>query len=161
MLIKKQVRIVFSVVFSLLAVALSGSAAQAASLSSSESSILGQVNVVRAAHGLSPLAVDAKLVLAARDHSARLIRANTFTHGALHARLGAYGVRGPLFGENLAWGTGSLASARSIVQTWMASPGHRANLLRPGFRRIGIGARVGSFLGYGGATVVTADFAGG
>jgi len=51
MLIKTQVRIVFSVVFLLLAVALSGSAAQAASLSSSESSILGQVNAVRAAHG--------------------------------------------------------------------------------------------------------------
>ena len=42
----------------------------------------------------------------------------------------------------------------------MASPGHRANLLRPGWKRIGIGSRTGTFLGYGGATVVTADFAG-
>ena len=42
----------------------------------------------------------------------------------------------------------------------MSSPGHRANLLRPGFRRIGIGALVGRFSGYSGATVVTADFAG-
>ena len=68
--------------------------------------------------------------------------------------------RGPAFGENLAWGTGRLASARSIVGAWMASPGHRANLLRPGWNRIGIGALSGRFLGYRGATVVTADFAG-
>jgi uncharacterized protein YkwD len=42
----------------------------------------------------------------------------------------------------------------------MRSPGHRANLLRPGWTRVGIGARVGTFQGYRGATVVTADFAG-
>lgn len=160
MLIKKQVLIVFSVVFSLLAVALSGSAAQAASLSRSETSILGEVNAVRATHGLTALGVDTRLTRAARDHTARLLRTDAFTHGALHSRLGSYGVRGPLLGENLAWGVGARASARTIVQSWMTSPGHRANLLRPGFRRIGIGARVGSFLGYGRATVVTADFAG-
>jgi uncharacterized protein YkwD len=43
---------------------------------------------------------------------------------------------------------------------WMASPGHRANLLRPGWTRIGLGARVGNFMGYDGAVVITADFAG-
>jgi uncharacterized protein YkwD len=43
---------------------------------------------------------------------------------------------------------------------WMESPGHRANLLRPGWNRVGIGVRVGNFLGYPGATVITADFAG-
>ena len=42
----------------------------------------------------------------------------------------------------------------------MGSPGHRANLLRPGWNRIGLGALKGNFLGYTGATVVTADFAG-
>jgi len=42
----------------------------------------------------------------------------------------------------------------------MASAGHRANLLRPGWTRIGIGSRLGTFHGYTGATVVTADFAG-
>jgi uncharacterized protein YkwD len=46
------------------------------------------------------------------------------------------------------------------VRGWLASPGHRANLLRPGWTRIGIGARVGAFRGYSGVTVVTADFAG-
>ena len=48
----------------------------------------------------------------------------------------------------------------AIVSGWLASPGHRANLLRPGLNRIGLGALEGNFLGYAGATVVTADFAG-
>jgi uncharacterized protein YkwD len=43
---------------------------------------------------------------------------------------------------------------------WMESPGHRANILRPSFTRIGLGRRVGPFAGYGTAAVVTADFAG-
>jgi uncharacterized protein YkwD len=78
----------------------------------------------------------------------------------LGPRLAGYGVRGPIYGENLAWGMGERATAQGIVRGWMASPGHRANLLRPGWTRIGIGSRIGTFRGYGGATVVTADFAG-
>ena len=135
-------------------------AAQAASLSQSERSLLGAVNDVRAAHNLRPLKVDAKLLAAARAYSATMIQQDVFTHGAFMERLTRSGARGPAFGENLAWGTGPYASARNIVRMWMDSPGHRANLLRPGWRRVGIGARIGNFLGYPGATVVTADFAG-
>ena len=130
------------------------------SLTQSERNLLGAVNEVRAAHDLRPLRVDPALVRAARDYSTTLLRRNVFTHGTLGPRLARYGVRGPLYGENLAWGKGETASARGIVRGWLASPGHRANLLRPGWTRIGIGTRTGTFLGYGGATVVTADFAG-
>ena len=42
-------------------------------------------------------------------------------------------------GENIAWATGKLASPRAIVQSWMASAGHRANILSGSFREIGIG----------------------
>lgn len=87
-----------------------------------------------------------------------MLRRNYFSHGAFSSRLRASGARGPIFGENLAWGTG--ATAQWIVGRWLASPAHRAVLLRPGFRRIGIGAVNGTFAGHGGATVVTADFAG-
>jgi len=66
--------------------------------------------------------------------------------------------RGPVYGEDLAWGTG--VTAQSVVNNWLASPRHRAVLLRPGFRRIGIGIAFGTFVGHGGAAVVTADFAG-
>jgi uncharacterized protein YkwD len=135
-------------------------AAQAATLSQSERSLLGAVNDARAANNLRPLKVDPKLLAAARAYSATMIQQDAFTHGAFAERLARSGARGPAFGENLAWGTGPYASARSIVRMWMDSPGHRANLLRPGWTRVGIGARVGNFLGYPGATVVTADFAG-
>ncbi len=46
------------------------------------------------------------------------------------------------------------------MKAWLASPGHRRNLLRPGFRRVGLGELRTSFQGVTGATVVTADFAG-
>ena len=135
-------------------------AAQATTLTQSERTLLGAVNDVRAAHNVRPLRIDTTLVRAARDYSATLIRRDVFTHGALGQRLASYGARGPIFGENLAWGKGERATARGIVRGWLASPGHRANLLRPGWTRIGIGARTGTFLGYTDATVVTADFAG-
>ena len=47
-------------------------------------------------------------------------------------------------GENLAWGTGPLATPRAIVNGWMDSPGHRANILYGKFRDIGIGITLGA-----------------
>jgi uncharacterized protein YkwD len=134
--------------------------AGAAQLSQRESSILTAVNTVRAAHALGPLAVDRRLVRVARSHSSTLLRRDVLTHGDFGTRIRLSGARGPRFGENLAWGTGRYASARSVVRAWLRSPGHRRNLLRPGFRRIGLGAVTGRFGGHSVATVVTADFAG-
>jgi uncharacterized protein YkwD len=71
-----------------------------------------------------------------------------------------FNVTGRLAGENLAWGTGARGTAQGIVAAWLASPEHRANLLRPSFTRVGISDLVGSFRGHSGAHVVTADFAG-
>lgn len=133
---------------------------EAASLNHREKALVRAVNQVRKAHRIRPLRVDFRLVRAARAHTATLLRIDVLTHGSFGARLASSGARGPLFGENLAFGTGSLGSARAVVDAWLASPGHRANLLRPGFRRIGLGARAGSFAGHDGAVVVTADFAG-
>ena len=137
-----------------------GASTSATRLTQSERTLLASINDVRAAHKLRPLRVDPTLVRAARAYSTTLIGRNIFTHGALGPRLASHGVRGPLYGENLAWGKGERATPAGIVAGWMNSPGHRANLLRPGWTRIGIGARVGTFRGYAGATVVTADFAG-
>ena len=89
-----------------------------------------------------------------------MIRRQYFAHGRFVSRLARFGIRGPRVGENLAWGVGGGADAREIVRRWLASPHHRANLLRPGFRRVGIGLRSGGFAGYGSALVITADFAG-
>ena len=152
-----HIRVAFGVVLAAAALAPAG---HAATLTRSEQEILVAVNAVRAQHDLRPLRVDTTLTRAARSYSTTLIRTDVFTHGSLGTRLARAGVRGPLYGENLAWGRGDRATARGIVRGWMASPGHRANLLRPGWSRIGLGAKVGTFMGYGGATVVTADFAG-
>jgi uncharacterized protein YkwD len=134
--------------------------AQAAGSGQLQRSVLDEVNRVRAAYRLAPLRPDPVLERAAQSHSVDMLRRGYFGHGAFAQRLSRFGARGPRLGENLAWGTGSAGDVRYIVQRWLASPPHRANLLRPGFRRIGIGAVVGTFSGYDSARVVTADFAG-
>ena len=53
-----------------------------------------------------------------------------------------------------------LGSAAHVVQMWLTSPEHRANLLRPGFTRVGLATPVGTFAGSSDVTVVTADFGG-
>jgi len=155
MSVKRQVFAVFLVVLALL---VSVPAAQARGLTGSEASLLNTMNAVRQAHGLPALRVDFHLVRAARSHSADMMRGQYFAHGSVAGRVVAAGARGPVFGEDLAWATG--ITANWVVEHWLASPSHRAILLRPGFRRVGIGYSFGTFIGRGGAGVVTADFAG-
>jgi uncharacterized protein YkwD len=155
MLVKTKVLVGFLAVF----VALSAAAgAEARGLTSSEASLLKTMNAARTSRGLAPLRVDYRLVRAARGHSADMMRRQYFAHGSVASRALAAGARGPLFGEDLAWGTSM--TAQWVVDRWLASPSHRAVLLRPGFRRVGIGITYGTFIGHGGAAVVTADFAG-
>jgi uncharacterized protein YkwD len=160
MRMSKHIGVGLGVVFLLLAFALAPDGRAATTQTRGELSLVAEVNEVRSAHHLRPLRVDSTLVRAARAYSATLLRTNVFAHGYFAQRIASHGGRGPFFGENLAWGVGRRASARSIVGSWMRSPGHRANLLRPGWVRIGIGKRAGRFLGRAGATVVTANFAG-
>jgi uncharacterized protein YkwD len=47
-------------------------------------------------------------------------------------------------GENLGWGSGSLATPRAMVRGWMNSPEHRANILAPDYEDIGVGLTMGS-----------------
>jgi uncharacterized protein YkwD len=49
----------------------------------------------------------------------------------------------PSLGEDLAWGSGEFATPREIVQSWMESPEHRANILRAKFREAGMGVGFG------------------
>jgi len=97
---------------------------------------------------------------AAQAHSSDMLRHDYFAHGNFSGRMAAFHVSLTTAGENLAWGSGPYGQACEVVQEWLASPEHRANLLAAGFSRIGIGLARGTFLGTGDATVVTADFAG-
>ncbi|OLE00726.1 MAG: hypothetical protein AUG91_03515 [Actinobacteria bacterium 13_1_20CM_4_69_9] len=152
---KRPLFVVFLAVFGILVPA---TAAQARGLTRSEASLLITMNGVRQSNGLPALRIDFHLVRAARAHSADMMRRQYFAHGSVAGRAVAAGARGPVFGEDLAWATG--ITAQWVVDRWLASPAHRAVLLRPGFRRVGIGYAFGTFIGHGGAGVVTADFAG-
>ncbi len=68
-----------------------------------------------------------------------------------------YGGRCTALGENIAWGTGRLGTARSIFAAWIRSRGHRANILGP-FADFGIGLRTGRLEGNSGARVWTQAF---
>ena len=135
-------------------------AASTAALTRPESSLLTAMNEVRLANGLQPLRADARLERAARAHSSRMLRTGTFAHGAFNARIRRTGVRAKRVGENLAWGGAGLDAARTILRMWLASPEHRANLLHPGYRIVGVGALRGCFAGHRHALMVTTDFAG-
>ena len=135
-------------------------AARTAALSQSESSLLSAMNNARVHAGLAPLRLDTRLEAAARAHTREMLATNTFAHGAFANRIRSVGVRAPRIGENLAWGTGGLSAARAIVSMWLASPEHRANLLHPGYRLVGVGALSGCFDGRRHTLMVTTDFAG-
>jgi uncharacterized protein YkwD len=123
------------------------------------------LNAERAAKGLPKLHTNGKLGRAAHAWANRMVAGRFFAHEAGSSsplsRIKRTGyVRGNwTVGENLAWGSGALATPRSIVNGWMHSPPHRANILYAKFRDIGIGIRLGAPGANlsGGATYVT-DF---
>lgn len=140
-----------------LAAALPGSASAAPGPAQA---VLVEINRVRAEHGLAKLRRDARLARASRFHVADLLSRGAFEHGDFEARMRRFGARGPRFGENIAWGARERGSARALVTMWMGSPAHRANLLRPGWRRVGIGVAAGTFSGHDGVRLAAAAFAG-
>ena len=61
-------------------------------------------------------------------------------------------------GENIAWGSGRLGSARSSMSAWLHSDGHRQNILDTRFRDLGVGLVRGRYRGYDGAQVWVTHF---
>lgn len=129
-----------------------------------ERKIVGKINAIRAGYGLPRLLVSRRLARSADYHSRDMLRANFFAHSSsngqsMQRRVKSFR-RSKRIGETLAYvrGRSSGRSARRIVRMWMNSPPHRASLLNPGFRRVGVARRTGR-LGRGRATVFTADFA--
>ena len=136
-------------------------AASTATLTPPESSLLTAMNEVRLANGLQPLRADARLERAARAHSSRMLRTGTFAHGAFTARIRR--TRRPRDRGSARTSPGARAGSAQpapIVRLWLASPEHRANLLHPGYRIVGVGALRGCFAGHRHTLMVTTDFAG-
>ena len=128
-------------------------------LTARDNSLIAAVNAERALELLPKLRVDYRLARAARAHSLDMLRHDYFGHGNFSGRMSLFHVRGSMFAENLAWGTGVI-SAGSVLAHWVSSPAHRAILLDPHLHRIGVATPIGAFDGFSRATMVTADFAG-
>jgi uncharacterized protein YkwD len=151
----------------------SGSADPRGALSSAselQSALVQQVNTLRVRHGLPRLRLCGALSAAANAHSVQMARMGYFSHNSaggasFSARIVRYyparGYRSWSAGENLLWGSPNIGAARALA-LWLSSPGHRANLLSPRWREIGLAAvHSTSAPGvYGGSptTIVTADF---
>jgi uncharacterized protein YkwD len=89
-------------------------------------------------NGLAALAFNAQLQAAAQGHSNYQASVQTMTHNGDStpgARISAAGYGWHAYGENVAAGQGNCAS---VVAAWMASPGHRANILNGTFVHIGV-----------------------
>jgi uncharacterized protein YkwD len=124
-------------------------------------------NEVRAKNGLSSLRGNSRLRRAAEAHAADMVSNRFFDHttprGAtmvdriLRARY-VRANQGWVLGENLEWGTGRLATPRGAIEAWMDSPGHRANLLKRGYRDIGVGIVLGVPSAIEGGATYTVDF---
>ena len=140
------------------------------SLATLGSGVLVQLNHIRVAHGLVPVKVNAALSAAADQHVAEMLRKGYFAHNSADGL--SFWKRIERFypsahhrrwtvGENLLW-TSEPLDAKGALDLWMASPEHRANILLPGWREIGISALYetdapGAF-GGNSVTLVATDF---
>lgn len=103
--------------------------------------LLTKINAVRLAQGLPPVSSDAELTRAAQRHAEDIALRGELSHtGADGARVGErldrVGYPYVLAVENLASGT---LDAEDTLERWLASPGHRTNLLSAAMRQAGVG----------------------
>lgn len=125
------------------------------------------INVERRAHGARRLRANRLLAVAASRHSGDMVRRHYFSHvsrggSTAGSRIKTTGYLAHAaswaIGENLAWGTLSAATPRQIVKRWMASPGHRRNMLDRRFTQVGIGVAIGAPTGARRAATYSAEF---
>ena len=110
-------------------------------VSAFEQQVVELTNAERTKAGLAPLQVDTKLMAAAREKSQDMQTNNYFSHtsptfGSPFDRLTALGISYTAAGENIAQGQ---RTPQEVVQGWMNSSGHRANILNANFTHIGVG----------------------
>ena len=103
--------------------------------------VLGLVNGSRAGEGLRALRCDVGLARAARLHAEDMCTQNYFSHDSKDGRkfsdrIRAQGVVYRTIGENIAKGYGTPAQ---VHQGWMNSPGHRRNIMKSDYDRLGVG----------------------
>ena len=110
-------------------------------VSSYESEVIRLVNEIRQQNGLRPLAANWELSRVARYKSQDMRNNGYFSHnsptyGTPFQMLSAFGLSYRTSGENIAKG---YASPQAVVNGWMNSSGHRANILNASYTQIGVG----------------------
>jgi uncharacterized protein YkwD len=110
--------------------------------------VLCLINTERAQNGREPLSTNARLEQAAEGHGKEMLSLDYFDHVAPSGLTPVQRIRttgyipssevGYVIGENLAWGTLTLATPQAIVNAWIASPEHLANILEGQYRDTGI-----------------------
>ena len=134
------------------------------------SATLCLMNSERGARGLAGLRSQPALTSAAARYARQMVTERFFAHTSPRGSTVLSRIRDTAYlrgapawtvGENIASGSGTMATPRAIVQAWMESPGHRANLLSPCFRDVGLGIAVGMAIQQvdaGGAGTYVSDF---
>ena len=114
------------------------------------------VNATRHTNGLATLATHPKLARAAQLKGQRIQACGTFSHtpcGApFTAAFRAAGWHGTM-AENIAFGQAAQGTPRAILSAWLASPGHRANLLNRAYHVHGLAVRTATLPGIGTVTL--------
>lgn len=135
-----------------------------ATVAAQEEAMTCMTNFARAAAGLSELSEVEELDRSALGKAGDVLRCDNFSHFACGREFtywiyesGYIGEACWHAGENLAWGTGEFGSVRSIFRAWLASPGHRKNILGD-YANIGIALERGNLEGNAGAQVWAAHF---
>jgi uncharacterized protein YkwD len=118
-----------------------------ASAAEAEREAIDRLNELRRAAGVPALRVSQTLNRSSGQYARRMLRHDFFGHAPRLDVAGGFRSAG----ETLAWHSGWNAAPRRTVARWMASPGHRAVLLAPMFRWVGMGLARGRF----GSTVAT------
>ncbi|MFJ6619803.1 CAP domain-containing protein [Kitasatospora sp. NPDC091335] len=108
--------------------------------------VVNLVNAERAKAGCGPVSAEPRLASAAQSHSDDMANRNYFDHASPegeHAdhRIEAAGYNWSTWGENIARGQKDPAA---VMESWMNSPGHRANILNCSFKQLGVGVRTGA-----------------
>ena len=111
------------------------------SVSSYEAEVIRLVNNIRQQNGLQPLAANWELSRVARYKSRDMVDRRYFSHtsptyGTPFQMIRNFGISFKTAGENIAYG---YATPQAVVDGWMNSSGHRANILNASYKQIGVG----------------------
>jgi uncharacterized YkwD family protein/spore coat assembly protein SafA len=106
-----------------------------------EQQVIDLVNKNRVSAGLAPLKANWELSRVARYKSQDMINKNYFSHtsptyGSPFQMMESFGIRFSAAGENIAYGQ---RTPQEVMNAWMNSPGHRANIMSSVYNQIGVG----------------------